>query len=130
MIRLFGERRKPVCGDVSSDGLSQFSARLWADASSEYIKSSMHGFVVRHTELSPVVQRRVFWGGDDPVAAPENTVTPSRGTLFFTGVPNACARVVFVRRNEVERHLKEAVECLTFGTHEVELVTAVEGMKV
>ena len=130
MIRLFGERRKPVCRDVSSDGLSQFSSRLWADNSSENLKSSVHGFVVRHTELSPVVQRRVFWGRDDPIAAPENTVTPGRGALFFTGVPNVCARVVFVRGNEVERHLKEAVERLAFGTHEVELVTAVEGMKV
>ena len=130
MIRLFGERRKPVRGNVSSYGLSQFSASLWADASSEYIKSSMHGFVVRHTELSPVVQGRMFRCRNDPVTAPENTVAPGGRALFFTGVPYACARVVFVSRNEVERHLEEAIERLTLGTHEVELVATVEGNKV
>ena len=76
--------------------------------------------MVGHAELGSVVQRRVFRRGDYPVAAPENAVAPRRRPLLFTGVPYVCSRDILVGGNEVERHLKETIEILAFGTNEVD----------
>jgi predicted component of type VI protein secretion system len=130
MVRLFWKRRKTAHREISSDGLPKFSTRLWTDGSSEHIKSSVHRLMVRHAELGPVVQRRVFGRRYDPVAAPKNAVAPSGRALLLAGVPDVCAGVIFVSWNKVERHLEETIERFTLGAHQVELVTTVESMEV
>lgn len=60
----------------------------------------------------------------------QSTRSHQAGALLFAGIPCVGARIILVSRNEVERHLKEAIERLPFSTHKVKLIAAVKGMKV
>jgi hypothetical protein len=71
--------------------------------------------VVRHTQLPSSVQqlggavRGASWGR---AVAPQNAVSPGRGSSLLAGVPIIAEHVILVRRAEVGRPFLKALECL------------------
>ena len=79
------------------------------------LRPNRHTPVIRHAQLSASVEelcgpvaRATGWG----MVAPQDTISPSRGSALLAGVPVVAEHVVLVRRRKVGQPLFEALERL------------------